>query len=134
MARAELQKPTLKQLVFLYANREWADVIFHDELKDLQKRYPDTLTLRYLLSREDQASENLRPAGRMRARIDESLLNEYFPLSQDWRFLVVGTKPMKRAFHGMLQRTGHGTASSNRLLAKNNPISEALRALRSARL
>lgn len=61
----------------LYSNKTYEDIIFRQQLHDLQRQYPDKLNVVHFLTRDPQArswGENFRPG-----RITEAGLREFIP-------------------------------------------------------
>jgi len=59
---------------FLYSNKTWADVIFRDELLELERAHPGQLRVVHMLTREANV-----PAGAHAGRVSTALLRECIP-------------------------------------------------------
>eukprot|EP00041_Stephanoeca_diplocostata_P023893 m.595875 g.595875 ORF g.595875 m.595875 type:complete len:381 (-) comp22407_c0_seq17:2856-3998(-) len=111
VARAELQRTDVAQVVLVHANRFAGDALFHDDIRRLQQKYPDKLKFVQIYSRESVP-------GALRGRIDATTLRDVFKLPEvealsehantiaTTRFLVVGSKPMIRSTWSLLESFG----------------------------
>lgn len=102
VAAAELAKPDATEVVLVWASRTPADTFWHDRIKDLQERHPDTFTVVHAYSQENVA-------GALHGRLNPDMLKGVFAR---WgavdaaRFVTVGTKPMMAAADAMLAAIG----------------------------
>jgi ferredoxin-NADP reductase len=61
----------------IYGNKTWEDIIFHRQVEDLARQYPDKLRVVHTLSREENLSAF---AGDVRhGRVSEALIREFVP-------------------------------------------------------
>src|SRR6266850_3006082 len=62
---------------WIYANKTWGDIIFRDQLAELERRHPDRLRVVHVLSRESDAA--ILGGGVIKGRIDTALIREQIP-------------------------------------------------------
>jgi ferredoxin-NADP reductase len=124
VAMAELASSESSTVVLLNGNRKWSDVLFLEELKQLKTRYGERFKLVHYLSKEGSPPKQ-HDGSIEHGRIDEKVIQAHFPVragadksQHGWRFLVVGTKIMKKQLHSILEKIGHGDKSSHSLLQK----------------
>eukprot|EP00450_Noctiluca_scintillans_P009091 CAMPEP_0194493520 /NCGR_PEP_ID=MMETSP0253-20130528/11708_1 /TAXON_ID=2966 /ORGANISM="Noctiluca scintillans" /LENGTH=300 /DNA_ID=CAMNT_0039334517 /DNA_START=39 /DNA_END=941 /DNA_ORIENTATION=- len=113
VARAELQHGA--EVKLLYANRRLSDRLMREELQQLRQEYPDRFELQDIVSREPED----RDVGEAwRGRPDMTILARFFPWAKvaGARFLVVGTKPMKKDLYAKINSLGF--SDSRQLLKK----------------
>lgn len=68
-------QPRLRH-TFLYSNKSWSDIIFRDELAELERRHPERLRVVHTLTRE----KNFDHGERVRAgRVSAAFLREWIP-------------------------------------------------------
>lgn len=101
VAQSELEKGDANKVRVLWASRTMEDTFWHDEIKDLKKKYPGKFEFVHILSRE-------KKEGCLHGRIDPSVLENVFRVEErdEARFLSVGTKEMMRMTDSMFSQVG----------------------------
>jgi ferredoxin-NADP reductase len=84
---------------FVYSNKTWDDVIFRDELTELERRHPDRLHVVHALTRERDLDRGLHVHS---GRISTALLEEVIPDPGSCRVFVCG--PAISAFEKIAAR------------------------------
>lgn len=114
VADAELRRAGNTSVKLLYANRYFADRVMLEDIKRLEREFHDRFSVQYLTSRENHPEA-------MNGRVSSQVLAECFDwndeLKEDSRFLVVGTKPMKKDVYAMIEANGF-PAQKHTLLLK----------------
>lgn len=103
VALAELECDDVSLVFLLFVNRTRADAVFADRLAHLKGKYGDRFRVQYAYSRDPGVY------GAVDGRVSEEMLAAVFegwPKDGKSRFLVVGTKRMKKAVWTMLAGCG----------------------------
>lgn len=102
VAKAELEHGDAESVHLLYANRYPSDLLYQEELSELQRKYPHF--------RVTNIFSRATVPGALQGRIDGDVLQSAFdstvPDSQK-RFLVIGSKPMMRNTWSLLGQLGY---------------------------
>lgn len=111
VANSELEKDDTSIVILLRANKYLSDLVLTKEIHQLIEKYPKRFIVRDIFSQESSIKSLFSNKPVLYGRIQKDVINEVFlkDILNDkgqYRFLVVGTKAMKKSIYNLLEEMG----------------------------
>ena len=105
-------------IILIYANQDLDSIIFHEEIKELQKEFPSAFNVEHILSRNSESSENYH-SGLATAALYEYIFNKHKLKFDDHVYMICGP-------FGFMEKTKEILASKG--VQRNEIIVEVFKA------